>query len=202
MTIPLPAGEQHPATVHQLKTWPSYFQPVWTGEKTFEVRFNDRGYQAGDVLDLREYDTSRPCGCRAAMVHPGVVLGSGSVPLPASVPTRHRGPGACARYTGRSVLARVGYVLSGTPNRGPHQGHDLGGNVVLSLCDPIRDDDTASPSLATGGPVAPGSVAIVGEGGTSTTSGGGITVTHHVSASPQAVADAAERARRARGEQR
>ena len=34
-----------PRPTHKLKTWPSYFQRVWTGEKTFEVRLDDRGYQ-------------------------------------------------------------------------------------------------------------------------------------------------------------
>ena len=41
---------------HILKTWPEDFQAVWTGEKTFEVRINDRNYQVGDVLILKEFD--------------------------------------------------------------------------------------------------------------------------------------------------
>ena len=43
-------------TRHVLKTWPEYFGPVWDGKKTFEVRSNDRNYQVGDELLLREYD--------------------------------------------------------------------------------------------------------------------------------------------------
>ena len=39
-----------PRPTHKLKTWPSYFQRVWTGEKTFEVRLDDRGYQKGDEV--------------------------------------------------------------------------------------------------------------------------------------------------------
>ena len=44
-------------TRHQLKTWPKYFWPVVRGEKTFELRKNDRGFKVGDYLDLLEYDS-------------------------------------------------------------------------------------------------------------------------------------------------
>lgn len=43
-------------TMHELKTWPPYFEAVAKGEKTFEVRKNDRGFRRGDVLCLREWD--------------------------------------------------------------------------------------------------------------------------------------------------
>jgi hypothetical protein len=46
-------------TTHALKTWPDFFQAIDSGAKTFEVRRNDRGYQKGDVLYLREYDPSK-----------------------------------------------------------------------------------------------------------------------------------------------
>ena len=42
--------------IHTLKCWPAYFNRLGTNEKTFEVRRNDRDFQAGDVLDIREYD--------------------------------------------------------------------------------------------------------------------------------------------------
>lgn len=45
--------------VHTLKTWPVYFDALWSGEKTFEVRKNDRDYKAGDRLVLQEYDPER-----------------------------------------------------------------------------------------------------------------------------------------------
>lgn len=44
-----------PAATHDLKTWPPYFDAVWSGAKPFEIRKNDRGYRVGDVLMLREW---------------------------------------------------------------------------------------------------------------------------------------------------
>lgn len=41
---------------YELKTWPAFFQLTWVGEKTFEYRKDDRGFQVGDVLRLREWD--------------------------------------------------------------------------------------------------------------------------------------------------
>lgn len=42
--------------VHELKSWIRFFEKVITGEKTFEVRINDRNFQIGDELNLREYN--------------------------------------------------------------------------------------------------------------------------------------------------
>ncbi len=40
---------------HELKTWPDSFKAVKLGRKTHEVRRNDRDFQVGDVLVLKEY---------------------------------------------------------------------------------------------------------------------------------------------------
>lgn len=42
--------------VHNLKCCPEPFSALKNGEKTHEVRVDDRQYQVGDVLCLREWD--------------------------------------------------------------------------------------------------------------------------------------------------
>ena len=82
--------------VHELKTINPYFQRVWDEEKTFEVRINDRDFQSGDLVKLKEYDPESKT------------------------------------YSGRSVMAKIGYVLS---------GYDVAlneGYVVFSLIEPIN----------------------------------------------------------------
>jgi hypothetical protein len=42
--------------IHDLKTWPAMFEAIWRGDKPFEVRRDDRRFEIGDVLHLREFD--------------------------------------------------------------------------------------------------------------------------------------------------
>jgi len=44
---------------HNLKTWPEFFQAVKRGDKTFEERVNDRGYEVNDTLTLQEFDPDK-----------------------------------------------------------------------------------------------------------------------------------------------
>jgi hypothetical protein len=50
-----PDGRERKAKTHHLKTWPEYFKEISSGNKTFEVRKNDRDYQVGDILYLHEW---------------------------------------------------------------------------------------------------------------------------------------------------
>lgn len=47
--------EREIKNIHNLKTLPAYFKEVKSGNKTFEVRKNDRGFEVGDILVLQEY---------------------------------------------------------------------------------------------------------------------------------------------------
>lgn len=42
--------------VHELKIGFEFFEAVKDGRKKFEIRKNDRNYQEGDILILKEYD--------------------------------------------------------------------------------------------------------------------------------------------------
>jgi hypothetical protein len=43
--------------IHELKTINPYFTDVWDANKEFEIRKDDRNFELGDILWLREYDT-------------------------------------------------------------------------------------------------------------------------------------------------
>ncbi|MCF6418630.1 MAG: DUF3850 domain-containing protein [Furfurilactobacillus sp.] len=43
-------------TTHSLKILPQYFSAVLSGDKTFEIRNNDRNFQVGDFVLLKEFD--------------------------------------------------------------------------------------------------------------------------------------------------
>jgi len=45
--------------IHELKCWPKFFKAMVDGVKTFEVRKNDRRFEVGDELLLREYDPAK-----------------------------------------------------------------------------------------------------------------------------------------------
>lgn len=45
--------------VHKLKILLEYFKEVKDGNKTFEIRFNDRDFQCGEILMFEEYDKKK-----------------------------------------------------------------------------------------------------------------------------------------------
>lgn len=73
-------------THHDLKTDPDTFQATWDGIKTFEIRFNDRGFKVGDILHLKETVAS------------GEQMRTLIVPL---------------AYTGREIRKTVRHILTG-----------------------------------------------------------------------------------------
>jgi hypothetical protein len=115
--------EQRMPSVHSLKTWPEMFQHVWTGAKPFEYRQDDRDYQVGDLLLLREY--SPVC----------VTCGSAS-------------PGTCddgctpEGYLNRVIMARATFVM-----RHSHWKLQPGYCIIgIRVLDTFKSDRTCDPS--------------------------------------------------------
>ena len=46
---------------HRLKCENAYFDAVAAGDKTFEIRYNDRGFQKGDSVTLSAWNTEHHC---------------------------------------------------------------------------------------------------------------------------------------------
>jgi len=69
---------------HRLKIEPAFFEAVISGRKTFEIRKDDSGFQAGDTVTLCEYDQEYK-GCYQSDDQ---------------------------KYTGRSTGAVIGYVTA------------------------------------------------------------------------------------------
>lgn len=104
-------------TLHDLKTWPRYFQALEAGEKTFEIRRADRPFRIGDVLVLREWEPERSWSPDQAPDGEGEI---------------RRRPG---RYTGRLLIRRVVYLA----DLGPFGAPDL---VAMGL-EPFWPEDVA-----------------------------------------------------------
>lgn len=68
---------------HVLKTLPQYWDAVQRGDKTFEVRRDDRGFQKGDIVELLK-------------IHPG---------------TRH--PDTNYDGSHKIITRRIRYILTG-----------------------------------------------------------------------------------------
>lgn len=64
--------------IHSLKILPKYFNAVVSGQKTFEIRFNDREFQKGDYLALNEWEPTSFVGGhytgRSGMVYVDYIL--------------------------------------------------------------------------------------------------------------------------------
>lgn len=79
--------------IHELKIQPHYFEKVVSREKTFELRKNDRDFQVGDVLVLKEWEYE--------------LLEKNDFGE-----ERWGNP----HYTGREIKKKITYVYNGGPN--------------------------------------------------------------------------------------
>lgn len=55
--------------IHELKTVSPFFEEVERGQKTFEIRKDDRPFQVGDTLVLRHWDSLRKCFLAEPHIH-------------------------------------------------------------------------------------------------------------------------------------
>jgi hypothetical protein len=84
-------------TTHDLKTWPAFYDAVCRGEKPFEVRKDDRGFQVGHKLRLMEFCpekgdyTGRECECIVSYILRGGTFGieAGFVVMGLSLPKNY-----------------------------------------------------------------------------------------------------------------
>lgn len=98
--------------LHQLKTWPDPFRAMWQGFKSFELRRNDRGFEPGDKLVLLEW---RPTAATDGKVTDG-------------------------EYTGRAIVADVGWLLTGFSEWG------LADGFCIMQLDALRRYDDWKPA--------------------------------------------------------
>lgn len=54
--------ENKARVIHDLKIWPEFYQAIIDDIKRFEIRRNDRNFQVGDILRLREWKAGRYSG--------------------------------------------------------------------------------------------------------------------------------------------
>jgi hypothetical protein len=86
---------------HELKTDPKVFEASWAGCKPWEIRKNDRNFQVGDTLLLRETQYS------------GEEMAEQWTPHMADMVRENASvsPGKPLIYTGRELKVKVTYIL-------------------------------------------------------------------------------------------
>lgn len=73
-------------TIHELKTWPEFFNQTRNGRKKFELRQNDRDFKVGDELLLKEWSPVETVSSNMRVNEPG--------------------------YTGRELRVQVDYIMT------------------------------------------------------------------------------------------
>lgn len=61
-------------TRHELKTLPAYFEMAWYRTKQFELRKNDRNFQIGDEVILREWSPNDGYSGRSILSHISCII--------------------------------------------------------------------------------------------------------------------------------
>jgi DUF971 family protein len=93
---------------HELKTWPEFYRAIQENKKTFELRYNDRNYQVGDELLLREFEPCHSCKGKGRVC---VEHANDDIDF---TDCKECG-GSGGRYTSHSMLYRVTYILRDHP---------------------------------------------------------------------------------------
>ena len=97
------------ATVHELKTWPEYWDALAGGFKKVEIRKNDRSFREGDYLLLRQWVPNRNTIRISKGEEDELLVGE---------------------YTGRCVMAKVTHILT---SHSPPGGLLPTGYVAMSI---------------------------------------------------------------------
>lgn len=85
---------------HELKTWPKPFAAIRSGEKSYEIREDDREFKVGDSLLLKEHDPHERCGGSGRVWDNGDKTDCGC-------PSPH------GEYTGNQLKVKVVYKTEG-----------------------------------------------------------------------------------------
>jgi len=60
--------------IHELKISPKYFEDVNANKKRFELRKDDRDFEVGDLITLKEYDNGEYTGREIKNIPIGYIL--------------------------------------------------------------------------------------------------------------------------------
>lgn len=65
---------------HTVKKINPYFNDMWQGSLTFDVRWNDRNFQVGDMMTVQEFDPNGDSGARFMLAEITYILTSDDFP--------------------------------------------------------------------------------------------------------------------------
>lgn len=92
--------------VHAVKAYPEYYNGLATGDKTFEVRKNDRPYAVGDILAVNEFIPAEQVECDTST---DLLAPFRKIATAFQIATSRKVKGGC--YTGACKLFKITYIL-------------------------------------------------------------------------------------------